>query len=188
MTDSDALHDRGRALEDEFFHRVDEQLRAKLRASMQKEEAKAQLKQATGFTDETLLDHLLDEGFEATRIAALALVPAIFVAWADGSVTPQERQVILSAALRHGVDQEASALKLVEAWLDKRPPMKLWDLWKEYAVGIQATLTPILATTVSNEIQHQARTVAEASRQKFQIARVSAAEQEVLDKIEAILG
>ncbi len=188
MTDNDALHERGRALEDEFFYRVDEQLRAKLRESMQREEAKAQLKQATGFSDEALLDHLLDEGFEATRIAALALVPAIFVAWADGSVTPQERQVILSAALSHGIDQEASALKLVEAWLEKRPPEKLWNQWKEYAVGIQASLTPMLATAASNEIQHQAKLVAEASRQKFQITRVSSAEQKVLDDIAAVLN
>ena len=65
MYDHDAIHDRGRALEDEFFHRVDEQLRTKLRESMEREKKREQLISATGFNDEELLDHLIDGGFRA---------------------------------------------------------------------------------------------------------------------------
>jgi hypothetical protein len=80
MFDHDAIHDRGRALEDEFFHRVDEELRKKLRETMERETKREQLLAATGFKDEALLDHLLDGGFEPATVAALVLVPAVFVA------------------------------------------------------------------------------------------------------------
>ena len=46
------------------------------------------------FVDE-LLDHLLDGGFQPASVAALALVPAVFIAWADGSVTQNERQAVI---------------------------------------------------------------------------------------------
>ena len=42
MTQLDAIH-KGQLLEDEFFHLLDQDLRAKLRESMEREEAKRQL-------------------------------------------------------------------------------------------------------------------------------------------------
>jgi hypothetical protein len=134
-----------------------------------------------------LLDHLLDGGFEASRIAALALVPAVFVAWADGSVTPQERQAVLSAALHHGVNRELSAFKLIESWLEQPPPRKLWNLWKEYVTEVRATMTPMLSITIANEIQHQARVVAEASRKPLEFKKISKEEQQILDDLDNVL-
>lgn len=183
MHEQDALHRRGHALEDEYFRRVDEELRKKLIASIHRDEARKQLQDATGFQNEELLDHLLDAGIEATQLAALSLVPAIFVAWADGSVTAQERQVILSEALHHGVDREPVAFQLVESWLKERPGRDLWRLWREYATAVRQSLSPVLATTVTNEILRQAQAVAEASRRTFDFKRVSDAEQKVLDEL-----
>ena len=113
MFDHDAIHDRGKALEDEFFYRVDEQLRQKLRESMEREEQRKQLIAATGFQDEELLDHLLDGGFQPTSVAALALVPAVFTAWADGSVTASERQAVMGAALQRGLDNQPMAMQMI---------------------------------------------------------------------------
>ena len=136
MFDHDAIHDRGRAMEDEFFHRVDEELRKKLRESMEREEKRQQLISATGFQDEELVDLLLDGGFEPATVAALVLIPAVFVAWADGSVTPNEHHAVMSAALQRGLEDQPMAMKMVDGWLQSHPPRALWKLWKEYSVAL----------------------------------------------------
>lgn len=188
MSDTDALHKRGQALEDEFFHRVDEKLRADLRESMRRELMREQLSSATGFRDSVLLDHLVDAGFEGTSLTALALVPAVFVAWADGSVTPQERQAVFSVALQRGLEHEPTAIQLVEGWLHHRPPRSLWKLWKEYAVAIHDSVSATLAEKLIREIHGQAKTVAEASGGTLGIGRVSSEEQVILDEIAALLS
>lgn len=188
MFETDGLHRRGQALEDEFFHRVDEKLRRDLREAMHHETAKVQLASATGFRDERLLDHLIEAGFEATTLAALALVPTVFVAWADGSVTPKERQVVMSAALKRGLEFEPSALHMVESWLHKHPPRPLWQLWKEYAEAIHASFSPTLAELLAKEILEQATAVAQASGGTLGFGKVSEAEQAILDEIAAMFA
>jgi hypothetical protein len=186
MHNSDALHQRGQALEDEFFHRVDEKLRTELREKMAREKSRAQLASATGFEDQELLDHFLDGGFEAATLAALALVPAVFVAWADGTVTPQERQAVLSAALQRGLEQQPTALQMVEGWLHKHPPRSLWKLWKEYAQAVHDSVSPTLSELLMKEILRQSTAVAHASGGTLGFGKVSAEEQAILDEIQNI--
>jgi hypothetical protein len=183
MVESDALHKRGQALEDEFFHRVDEKLRKQLRESMAREKERQQLADVTGFEDQALLDHLLDGGFQPATVAALALVPAVFVAWADGKVTPAERQAVMHAALHRGFEREPSALLLVEAWLNKHPPKSLWNLWKEYAEALYASLPPVMASVLAQEILRPAQAVAESSRKMPGYAKVCKEEQAILDEV-----
>ncbi len=183
MFDHDAIHDRGKALEDEFFYRVDEQLRQKLRESMEREEQRKQLIAATGFQDEELLDHLLDGGFQPTSVAALALVPAVFTAWADGSVTASERQAVMGAALQRGLDNQPMAMQMIEAWLHTHPPRSLWKLWKEYAMALRKTAPPNVAEKLTNEILRQCTSVAEASGGTLGFGKISKEEQEILDEI-----
>lgn len=183
MFDHDAIHDRGRALEDEFFHRVDEQLRKKLRESMEREKQREQLTAATGLKDQELLDHLLDGGFQPASVAALVLVPAVFVAWADGSVTPNERQAVISAALQRGLEDQPLAMKMVDAWLHNHPPRSLWKLWKEYSQAVRKTVPPEVAERLTSEILRQCTVVAEASGGTFGFGKISKPEQEILDEI-----
>ena len=184
MHDTDALHQRGQALEDEFFHRVDEKLRLELRESMEREKSREQLSAATGFEDPKLLDHFLDGGFQATTLAALALVPTVFVAWADGSVTPKERQAVISAALQRGLEHQPTALQMVEGWLHKHPPRSLWKLWKEYAEAVHETVSPTLAEMLMKEILRQATVVAHASGGTLGFGKVSTEEQAILDEVQ----
>lgn len=188
MFDADAIHDRGRALEDEFFHRVDEALLANLRESMEREEAIKQLKEATGFQDDELIGHLLDAGIDVSKLAALSLVPAIFVGWADGSITTKERQAILSAALHRGINVQKSAQQLVESWLSTRPSKSLWKLWKEYAHAFVTSLPKDHANMMANEIYQQAKAVAEASRQSIEFRKISTNERAILDEIKETMA
>ncbi|SMP42728.1 hypothetical protein SAMN06265222_101828 [Neorhodopirellula lusitana] len=181
--EADALHRRGQALEDEFFYQVDAKLRAGLRAQMKREEAREKLRLSTGIEDIELLDHLFDAGVTPSSIAALALVPVVFVAWADGSVTTAERQVIFSSALHRGMKGQPEAFNLLMGWLEKRPGKVIWDLWKEYSDVVHSSLTPKLAETLQREILRSATVVAEASGGRFGRDSISVAEQAVLDQI-----
>lgn len=187
MSENDAIR-KGQLLEDEFFHLLDQDLRAQLRESMEREKLRTQLAAATGFRSQQLLDHLVDRGFEPATIAALALVPAVFVAWADGWVSPKERQAVISAAHQQGLEHQPTALHLIQAWLHKRPPRPLWRLWKEYALAVQNKMSPSLATVLMKEIQQQATMVAEASGGAFGFGKVSSREQAVLDEIQELFA
>lgn len=183
MNEPDAIHRRGQALEDEFFHRVDEKLREDLRKSLERNTAREHLAAATGFKNQDLLDHLLDAGFEAPTLAAMALVPTVFIAWADGTVTPAERQAVMSAALQRGLEHTPSALQMIESWLHKHPPRSLWKLWKEYAAALNAAVSPSMADVLKKEITRQAKVVAEASGGTLGFGKISADEQKILDEI-----
>jgi tellurite resistance protein len=183
MFEKDAIHQRGQALEDEFFHRVDEKLRQELRAQLQREEARARLTAMTGFEGCQLLDHLIDAGFSPSSLAALALLPAVFVAWADGDVKHAERQLILSAALHRGIKEEPTAFSMIEAWLAHRPPQSLWELWKEYFHALSQSMAPTLATMLHQEIVRLATAVAESSGGYFGRGVVSKMEKSMLDQI-----
>ena len=109
MSEPDAIR-KGQLLEDEFFHRLDQDLRAQLRRTMERDALLKQLAAATGLKNPRLLDRLADRGFEVATVAALALVPTVLVAWADGWVSPPERQAVLTAATQRGLDHQPTAL------------------------------------------------------------------------------
>ncbi len=150
---------------------------------MKREKLREQLASATGFQDPELIDHLVDGGFEPTTLAALALVPMVFVAWADGSVTPSERKTVMSLALKRGLDSEPMSLQMLETWLQKHPPRPLWKLWKEYAAALHETVSPTLSELLATEILAQATAVAEASGGTLGFGKVSNEEQKILDEI-----
>ena len=183
MYESDALHRRGQALEEMFFRDVDEKLRQKLRESLQRAERKQRLAEVTGFQDNVLLDHLVDANFDAATITALAWVPLVFVAWADGSVTPAERQGVIDEILRRGIGRQPEAHALIQQWLDEHPPEHLWTLWKEYVAALRHGLSPAVVEKLAEGLVDRAETVAQASRTGLSIHRVSQQEQRVLDEI-----
>lgn len=70
--------------------------------------------------DAELRSALHSLGVDEESIAAVALLPLVEVAWADGRVQPQERTAILERARERGlVDGEGQ--RLVETWLRYRP-------------------------------------------------------------------
>lgn len=183
MFERDGISARGKALEDEFFRRVDEKLRAELRAKVDREEAIERLQTATGFTDAKILEHLVDAGFTASSIAALALVPLVFVAWADGDVTEAEHRTILDAASIRGVDDQPGAISMIENWLHERPDDGLWKLWRQYASDLSESLDPAQSTVLYEQVLRLATAVAAASGGFLGRGKISASEQRVLDQI-----
>ena len=75
MFERDAIHSRGKALEDEFFRRVDQKLMEDMRRSAERKATREQLAKVTGLKDETVLDHMVDAGFEPTTLTAWGTDP-----------------------------------------------------------------------------------------------------------------
>ena len=104
MSAEDALHERGRALEEEYFRRKDRELVERLRRKAETEAATRAMGSTTGITDPEVLRDLLELGFTPETIGLLPLVPVLQVAWAEGGITPRERNLIekLATAWRAG--------------------------------------------------------------------------------------
>ena len=187
MIQTDAIHKRGLALENEYFQHVDQELLKKLRETSERAQRLEELTKATGLHDDELGSHLLDAGIDASNVAALTLTPIVFVAWASGTISPEERQGVISAALRRGVSSNPLAFRLLEQWLQTRPPRELWQLWKEYAGALHQALPGTTADKLRARLLVQAEEVAMASGGVLGVGKVCAAEQRVLDEIEVVL-
>jgi len=181
--------ERGRALEEEFFRRQDEKLRAQLRQQEGKRQEKEALAQASGISNDEVLAKLLALGIHARTLAPLALVPLIEVAWADGHMADRERAAILSAAKAAGVDETSPGYGLLGSWLSQRPDPGLRDLWRHYAQSVCEALDPAARETLKAEILGRARRVAEAAGGFLGLgSKVSAAEEETLTDLAKAFG
>ncbi|MCD0459712.1 hypothetical protein [Roseiconus lacunae] len=187
MNTTDAIHQRGHALEDLYFRHIDETLLQKMREKSQREQMTKELSDVAAIDDTELLDHMLDLDINASTIAAFTLTPLVFVAWADGSVTSGERQTVMSAALTRGVSDNPLAFMLLKQWLGTRPPRELWETWKEYASRLHQTLPAETADTLASKLENNARVVAEASGGVLGIGKTSNAEQKILNAIRETL-
>jgi hypothetical protein len=181
----DILKDRGRDLEDEFFHREDQRLIERLNELKAVETTREALAKTTGITKPAVLDRLMALGIRAETVTALFMVPLVEVAWADGTLDAKERRAILDRAGDSGVTRESTEYALLEAWLDRRPDSKLITAWTHLVQGMCEQLGPDGAARLKTGLLERARTVAGASGGVFGIgSKVSNIEAAVLAQLE----
>lgn len=181
----DAWSDRRRALEESFFHQRDQELLAKLRAQNSQEAEKQALSAACGITDERVLQELIDADIRGETVAALALVPLVAVAWADGEMDARERKAVLSATESEGIGPASVSYQLLERWLDRPPSPALMAAWKDYVHVLHEKFAPPAFEAFRSDVLGRARNVARSAGGVLGVAAVSAAEQKVLDELEA---
>jgi hypothetical protein len=185
MQERDTLRERGRALEEEFFRSQDAARLEALRDKLSRESARQALRTASGMQDEGVLDVLIELGLTGQTVSALSLVPLVLTAWADGDVQPREREAILQAATGRGIEQDHPAYQLLESWLRARPAASLLAAWTGYVETLRRQLTPAQLEILKRQVLDLARSVAEAAGGFLGMHRVSAAEQQLLARIEA---
>jgi hypothetical protein len=123
----DDVAERGRNLEDEYFHRKEKELIEKLRQRSERVAQVQALSEATGIPDQDILETLHELGYTPGTIALLHLVPLIQVGWADGSISSKERELILEAARLRGVTEGSPAYDELTDWLTTRPKAEFLD-------------------------------------------------------------
>src|SRR5262245_40983293 len=175
------LRGRGRNLEDEFFHRADKQLLARLKVAKAVEATRETLGKASGVTDTAVLDRMIALGIKPPTLAALSLVPVVEVAWADGTLDAKERRGTQQRAREAGISPEGMAL--LETWLDRQPNPELFDTWVQMVKSVRAQLGPDELASLKTAVLERARAVAGASGGVLGLGgKVSAAEAAMLQR------
>ena len=117
----DQIRDRGKILEDLFFSRLDSNLIKQIRSDDDKKADVESLKEASGISDENVLNQLVGFGVTKETYQAVQLIPLILVAWADGELDPNERRAVLQAAHGNSIQQGSASHSLLENWLQQNP-------------------------------------------------------------------
>ncbi len=188
MTDKDMLAVRGRAIEDEFFWKKDKELIEKMRRAAAASEARAKMGEKTGLTDPEMLQELETLGFTPETVVLLPLVPLVEMAWAEGGVTPAERQLIVRLVRARGVDEGGVADRQLSDWLDHRPGQQMFT---HAARLIRAMLVaPGHGDLTVDDLVAHCEAIADASGGILGlgiIGRISAGERQLLASITAEL-
>jgi len=180
----DPLDERRRALEEAFFARQEANLRQRLAEPAELRARKQAFSAVSGITDDAVLDSLVKLDISPETLAAIALVPLIVVAWADGSVDPRERAAVLRAAGETGLVPGADGYAMLEQWLHAAPPASLLEAWKGYIGAITAGLDHAGRRVLQAPIMDRARAVALAAGSFLGIGmNISYAEEEVLEDL-----
>lgn len=137
----------------------------------------------TGVSDDDLLDHLLDLGFNEGNLEAIRYAPIAEVAWASGKVTQFEQIFAVSAALSSDLLNGPMAFDLFQSWLSKRPEKTLWLLWEQYTIDRMTRSERTREQEFGRRLYEVATRVALASGGLLDQGEVCGAEQRVLDRI-----
>jgi len=121
----DILKDRGHGDEAKYFRKLDEKLLQKMRERAALDVVAQALADKLRVDNRELLNRVLDLGLTRDTGAAILLAPLVQVGWADGSVSPREREVIFEIAASRGI--EAGAQAQLAAWLERRPSDALFE-------------------------------------------------------------
>ena len=181
------LEKRGRALEDAFFNKRDEQLLEKLRDHERAKRKQGELSEMTGIRDQKVLAALVAIGVSPDSLLAFGLAPIIVMAWRKGKIEPAERNAILRAAEGRGVTQGEPGWELIARWLQHRPSRELRPSWDAYAAALRETLPPDDFKRLREEIVNGARQVARAAGGFLGIGAVSADEKQFIEELEKVL-
>lgn len=183
-----SLSDRRQALEDCFFKEQEAKNLSRLRDELASKKKAEELGEASGIDNAQVLARLVKLDVGAGDLHALALVPLVTVAWADGSVSEPEREAILRAAHDQGVLSGTHGYQLLEAWLGNKPGADLFQSWAGYVSSLTALLDEDEVTALQENILGRANDVASAAGGILRIGAVSAAEQKALQAIADAFG
>lgn len=187
MSEHDALHERGRALEDEYFRRKDRELIEKIRQKTAAEDAERALGASTGVSDPEVLRELQALGFTPDTVALLPLVPVLQIAWAEGGVTPVERHLLEKFANARGVAPGSPADAQLMDWLANKPSDDVFRGAARLTRALLASGSDVLADLSVDSLVEQCEQVASASGGILGLGRISDEERVLLASIAADL-
>ena len=189
MTGDLPLQDRRRALEEEFFARENRALLEGMRSRRDEQGERDALREASGISDEAMLDRFVEMGLSPETVAALTLVPLVEVAWADDSVERAERESILATARSRSESVvDSPATLLLEAWLSQRPDRSLFEAWEGYVRALRDSMDEDTRARLRQDVAEMVRAVAESAGGTLGFGKVSGAERDAIARIEQALA
>jgi len=171
---------------DDYFVRQSSDFFHHLRVEESRMEARLQLSQISGITNESILNDLLEYEVNASTVAALPLVPLVLVAWADGAMEPMERNAILKAMADQGLIPSQPAYELVLSWLEEQPDSSLYSTWRIYVRGITELMDHVSREEWKHRVMDRAQFIAASTGGFMGLGfMISAAEKLVLVRLES---
>jgi hypothetical protein len=176
MSLQDSLHDRGNALENQFFANLDSRLLEELKVKQDHDSLLAEFARISGTQDTVILEAIYKLGVSPQSFTALRVFPLVAVAWADGTLDDA-----------HFLLKQSPAGQLLEMWLDKKPASELFDAWETYAKSLVASLPSHEADELKKALVNEIHTVATSSGGLLGWSAVSSGESKALKRIEAAM-
>jgi hypothetical protein len=180
MSTQDALGKRGRALEDDYFRRKDQELLEKMRQEVAAKKTQEALGATTGLTDPALLEELQALGFTLDTVCLLPLVPMLQVAWAEGGVSQAERDLIQLFADNRGIAAGSPANAQLNDWLAHRPSDEVFAGAGRLIHAMLATGAEVVGDLSAVDLVEYCEKVAAASGGIFGLGRLSGEERTLL--------
>lgn len=180
--------DREKAMEETYFRQEDAKLLDKLRQNAKLDEIAAALRDQLHVQNPDLLLRVRNLGITADNASALFLAPLLQVAWADGSVSKDERDTVLRLARQREVEPESPAYAQIVEWLKVRPSDEIFDTAVEVLKAGFSVLPPAEQEERLQRVVEACNEVAMASggglAQLLRLGNsVSSMESSMLDKI-----
>jgi hypothetical protein len=161
--------------EDDYFRKRDQEPIDKAHTEAKNDAALRRLRDRAGVADVATAERLRRLGFTDATVVLIRMMPLLAVAWADGHITDAEREAVISEARSYGIARDSAADRQLADWLMDAPS----EIVREAAVDILAG--SILGD--AKRVIAACHTVASASGGAFGLRKVSAPEQDVLDRI-----
>jgi hypothetical protein len=183
VTERDAFAERGRSLEEEYFHRKEREVIDKMRVRAAAEEQRRLLGEKAGVADQEVLRDLQDLGYTPETVMMLYLVPVIQTAWAEGGVSEKERALIVKAARSRGITEGTPCDQQLNLWLSKRPSDEVFEKTLRAIRTILQAQPADVREASEKDLLSLATAIAGASGGLVGFGAVSAEERQILAHI-----
>lgn len=189
MSYTKPLIERERALEEAFFHRINEKLIEEMRAQREHDADFAALAEHLHLREAGTIEALLELGVRPENVASLVMAPLVAVAWADRSLDNEERAQLLHDEEELGIRADSPAGRLLAAWLDERPPSQLFETWVAYATELSHALPAEERERLREDVVARSKRLCGALEKTFlRGGGPNADERAVVERIEAALS
>jgi len=175
-------------LEEHFFAQMDQRLLEKLRKEQSTTQTAESIMKITGITDPKVAAELAALGVTIETLTAFRLVPLVAVAWADDRLESNERDAILQAAEKSGIDPSEPAMAMLKSWTMKRPGAELMEIWCHYSKSLSASLNEATRAVFRKEVVEQVQAVARSAGGVLGIASISPSEKAIIERVERALA
>lgn len=187
MSFHDDLQNRGRALEEEYFRRRDQELVEKLRAAAEATRRREGLADQTGLTDPALVAEVEALGFTPETVALLPLMPVLQVAWAEGGIAKEERAQIQALAAARGITDGSPADVRLQAWMAENPGAAVFVKANRLIAAVLAADGKVASDLTVGDLVAYCEHVAAASGGVMGFGKVSTEEKTLLAGIASTL-
>jgi tellurite resistance protein len=173
--------------EEDYFRKQDLELLERMRKAAAADRERKELGARSGLHDPALLKELEQLGFSPDTLSLLPLVPVLQVAWAEGSVSPEERKLILDLAGKRGIAEGSEADRQLKDWLTNRPQQDVFLRAGRLITAMLAAGSQEMHDLSADDLVKYCESIATASGGILGLGKVSAEERAALSQIQGVL-